>query len=462
MQETNTNNFAKHIFRAYDIRGEAHTELSADLVYKIGRVFGSFVLESGNNEIIVSRDPRLSSPELSKSLQNGILDSGCNICDLGITPTPVLYFATHYLDTNCGVMLTGSHNPKHHNGLKTIINGKSLTGEQVQDVYNRIISNNFLSGKGSYKKADVIDAYINRIISSHKFSKKLKVVIDAGNGAASEVAPRLFEKTNCELTALYCEFDGNFPNHHPDPSKLENLADLINTVKAKKADIGLAFDGDADRLGVITSEGKIIWPDRQMMLYAQSVLQECPGEKIVFDIKCSKYLADIISQNNGIPIMYKTGHSVLKKKMIEEKAALAGEMSGHIFFKHKWYGFDDAIYTAVRLLEILSNSDQTSDEIFKQFPDPASTPEINIAVPEEEKFDIIENLIKNSDFKNAKIITIDGLRVEFETGWALIRASNTTPCLVMRFEADNKNELLNIQKKFMGFISEHYPNLKLD
>ena len=448
--DKNTDGYAKHIFRAYDIRGEAHTELSTDLVYKIGRVFGSFVLESGNKEIITSRDPRLSSPELSESLQKGILDSGCNICDLGITPTPVLYFATHYLDTNCGVMLTGSHNPKHHNGLKTIINGKSLTGEQVQDVYNRIISNNYLSGKGIYKKADVIDAYINRIISSHKFSKKLKVVIDAGNGAASEVAPRLFEKTNCELTALYCEFDGNFPNHHPDPSKPENLADLINTVKEKKADIGLAFDGDADRIGVVTPEGKIIWPDRQMMLYAQSVLQDSPGEKIVFDIKCSKYLAEIISQNNGIPIMYKTGHSVLKKKMIEEKAALAGEMSGHIFFKHKWYGFDDAIYTAVRLLEILSNLDQTSDEIFNKFPDPASTPEINIQVQEEEKFDIIQNLIKNADFKNAEIITIDGLRVEFETGWALIRASNTTPCLVMRFEADNQNELLNIQKEFIS------------
>lgn len=461
-KQDNNLNFAKHIFRAYDIRGIAYEQLSEELIYEIGRVIGSMVLECGKDEIITSRDSRLSSPDLSKALRTGILDSGCNICDIGIGPTPVLYFATHHLESNSGVMLTGSHNPKNHNGLKTIINGKGLTGEQVKNIYTRIINKDYLYGKGEYRETSVSDAYINRIASSHKLSKKLKVVIDAGNGAASEIAPKLFSHINCELIALHCKFDGNFPNHHPDPSRPENLKDLINAVKHEKADIGLAFDGDADRLGVVTSEGHIIWPDRQMMLYAESVLRESPGEKIVFDIKCSKYLADIITKNKGVPIMFKTGHSVLKRKMIEENAALAGEMSGHIFFKHKWYGFDDAIYTAIRLLETISNSDQTSDEIFKQFPEPASTPEINISVPEEEKFLIIEKLTQNAKFEDADIITIDGLRVEFETGWGLIRASNTTPCLVMRFEADNIDELINIQNIFKKFIYSCYPDINLD
>ena len=454
--------FAKHIFRAYDIRGIAFEELSVELIYKIGRVIGSLVLESGNNEINMSQDSRISSPQLGESLRNGILDSGCDVCFIGIGPTPVLYFATHHLNSNSGIMLTGSHNPKNHNGLKTIINGKGLTDKEVQNIYNRVINSDFLYGKGQYKEKNISEDYINRITSSHKLEKQLKVVIDSGNGAASEIAPKLFNKLGCDLTELHCKFDGNFPNHHPDPSRPENLKDLIKTVKDKKADIGLAFDGDADRLGVVTSEGYIIWPDRQMMLYSESILKDISGGKIVFDVKCSKYLSDVIKKNNGTPIMYKTGHSVIKKKMLEEKAVLAGEMSGHIFFKNQWYGFDDALYTAVRLLETISRSDISSDEIFKQFPDPASTPEINIKVPEEQKFNIIETLSKNLKFKDAEIITIDGIRIEFENGWGLIRASNTTPCLVTRFEADNEEELKKIQKIFKDLINEHFPEINVD
>ena len=470
--ETKNQKYAKQIFRTYDIRGIAYEQLSEDLIYEIGRVLGSMVQEHNQNQIITGRDARLSSPDLSKSLKQGILDSGCNICDIGIVPTPLLYFATNYLESNSGVMLTGSHNPKHHNGLKTLINGTTLSQDGVQEIYKRIINKDYLSApennRGSITQADVSDAYIKRITSSHPLSKKLKVIIDAGNGAASEIGPRLFSALNCELTSLYCELDGNFPNHHPDPSKPENLKDLIQAVKDQKADIGLAFDGDADRLGVITSTGHIIWPDRQMMLYAKAVLEDKPGAKIVFDVKCSKYLAQIIKENNGIPIMHQTGHSVLKKKMIEEKAELAGEMSGHIFFKHKWYGFDDALYTATRLLEILSNTDISSDDLFKQFPEPASTPEINITVSEEEKFNIV-NTLKNKvkelqinkdiDFLDSDLITIDGLRVEFKTGWGLIRASNTTACLVTRFEADNNDELLIIKNKFLKLIEDNFGSI---
>ena len=482
--QLNINSIPKHIFRVYDIRGVAIDELSEALVCEIGKVLGSMVQESGATEINLASDARLSSPALRKSLTQGILSSGCNICDLGITPTPLLYFATHVLNSNNGVMLTGSHNPKHHNGLKIILNGKSLTQTQVQEIYQRVKDKNYIAPNASTQNlikkqaitqvinTDLSGQYIKRITEAHLLPEKqipkqkprrLKVVIDAGNGAASELAPKLFKALNCDATELFCEFDGNFPNHHPDPSKAENLQALIKTVLSEKADIGLAFDGDADRLGVITNTGEIIWPDRQMMLYAQQILKESPNCKIVFDVKCSKNLSSVIQENGGTPIMYKTGHSLLKAEMIRQKAQLAGEMSGHIFFKHKWYGFDDALYTATRLLEILANTDRTSEQLFKQFPDLASTPELNLEVPEEKKFQIMQILSKNSkiyhEFKNANIITIDGLRVEFEHGWGLVRASNTTACLVIRFEANTKKDLSNVQDIFKDFILKYCPAL---
>lgn len=467
------NAIPEHIFRVYDIRGEAISELSEDLVCEIGKVLGTMVQEASGTTITLASDARLSSPALRKSLKQGILASGCNICDLGITPTPLLYFATCVLESNHGVMLTGSHNPKHHNGLKIILNGKSLTQAQVQQIYQRVKKQDYITNdkngnkQGTEYKLDLSSKYINRISEHHplalKNNRPLKIVIDAGNGAASELAPRLFDALGCDVTKLFCEFDGNFPNHHPDPSKRENLQPLIDTVIKQKADIGLAFDGDADRLGVVTNTGEVIWPDRQMMLYAQQVLKESPSAKIVFDVKCSKHLAKIIEQNGGTAIMYKTGHSLLKAEMIAQKAQLAGEMSGHIFFQHKWYGFDDALYTATRLLEILANTDKTSSELFAQFPNLANTAEINISVLESQKFQIMQVLAEKSknhpEFADANIITIDGLRIEFETGWGLIRASNTTACLVTRFEADNNTELDKIKNIIKDFVLNYFPNL---
>ncbi|PCI38485.1 MAG: phosphomannomutase/phosphoglucomutase [Thiotrichales bacterium] len=457
----------KHIFRAYDIRGIVDTELNETTVLAIGKAIGTRLIRNSKEKspsIFIAKDARLSGPRLLKALQTGLLETGCNVVDLGVVPTPVLSFATCYTDINSGVVLTGSHNPANYNGLKITLQGETLSESAIQEIYQTTLNQDFADGMGNYQTQDLQETYIEYIAKRIKISKRLKVVVDAGNGVAGIIAPKLLRKLGCEVIELYCELDGNFPNHHPDPSNPKNLQDLINKVKALNADIGLAFDGDADRLGVITNAGNMIFPDRQLMLYAKHVLKTQVGAKIIYDVKCSLNLAKVISANSGIPIISKTGHSLIKKRMFDEKAALAGEMSGHIFFNDRWFGFDDAIYTAARLLEILDNTNQTSDELFNELPNSCSTPEINITIDETIKFSFIKTLQTHAAtyFKDAKIVDIDGVRVEFPYGFALVRASNTTANLVLRFEADTKTALDALKKSMVDFMRKYNSELELD
>jgi phosphomannomutase / phosphoglucomutase len=363
-------------------------------------------------------------------------------------PTPVLYFATHHLETGCGVMLTGSHNPPDYNGLKMVINGETLAEESIQALYRRISSSDFQSGKGTLRVSDVTEAYVDRISADIQLENPLRVVIDAGNGIAGMIAPKLLQSIGCEVEELYCEVDGNFPNHHPDPSEPKNLRDLMVVVKQVNADIGLAFDGDGDRLGVVTRSGKIIYPDRMLMLFAQDVLSRCPGASIIFDVKCTGALNNSIRAAGGVPIMWKTGHSLIKKKMRETGAELAGEMSGHFFFKERWFGFDDGMYAACRLMEILAASGVDCDELFEDIPNAISTPELKIQMQEGEHYRYIDKFIKKAKFEDARINLIDGVRADFDDGWGLVRCSNTTPCLVLRFEGQTEAALRRIQALF--------------
>jgi phosphomannomutase/phosphoglucomutase len=436
------------IFRAYDIRGVVDQTLTVPAVRLIGRAIGSEALQRGRNTVVVGRDGRLSGPTLSQALCEGILETGCNVKDIGCVPTPVLYFATHYLDTQTGVVVTGSHNPPDYNGLKIVIDGETLSGESIQALRERIEAQNFISGRGSIDTMNVVPDYIERIRGDISLARPLKVVVDCGNGVAGGVAPELLRTIGCEVTELFCEVDGNFPNHHPDPSKEENLKDLVAAVAANQADIGLAFDGDGDRLGVINSGGDIIWPDRVLMLYAMDILERNPGGQIIYDVKCTRFLDSVIREHGGEPLMWKTGHSFIKAKIKETGALLAGEMSGHIFIKERWYGFDDGIYAAARLLEILSKDARSSSEIFAELPDSVNTPEINVAMQEGEPPVFIKQLLENVHFDSATVSTIDGLRADFEDGWGLVRASNTTPVLVLRFEADNEDALSRIMGEF--------------
>ena len=418
--------------------------------------------ERGEQRIVVARDGRLSGPELINALKQGLIESGRDVIDVGEVPTPILYFATNYLDASSGVMLTGSHNPKDYNGLKIVIAGKTLSGEDIQGLKKRIETDNMVKGKGSHETATISQDYIGQVTSDVALAQPLKVAVDCGNGIAGKIAPQLLQALGCEVIGLYCKVDGNFPNHHPDPSKPENLQELIELVKSEEADIGLAFDGDGDRLGVIDSKGNIIWPDRQMMLYSMDVLSRNPGADIIYDVKCTKHLAKVISANGGHPIMWKTGHSLVKAKMRETGALLAGECSGHIFFKERWYGFDDALYTAARLLEILSADTRKSSEIFDALPNSEVTPEINVAVSDEKKFDFIKRLSEQGAFGEGKMIDIDGVRVEYQDGWGLVRASNTTPNLVIRFEGDSVETIERIKKIFKQQMLMVDSSLKLD
>ena len=449
------------IFRAYDIRGIVGETLTSDIVYELGRAIGSEAYARGQQTVIVARDGRLSGPEFVQALSNGLRASGRDVIDIGQVPTPVLYFATHYLNSSSGVMVTGSHNPPNYNGFKMVLRGETLAETAIQRLRSRIETGDLLSGNGSYRAANVVPDYIERITSDIQLARPLKVVVDCGNGVAGEIAPHLLRLLGCDVTELYCDIDGNFPNHHPDPSQPENVADLINTVKKLKADVGLAFDGDGDRLGVISSQGEIIWADRQMMLYARDVLSRNPGAEIIFDIKCSTHLARVIREAGGQPLMWKTGHSLVKAKMKETGAPLAGEMSGHIFFKERWYGFDDALYTAARLLEILARDARNSNEVFAELPDAISTPELKIELQEGEQLPFVARLLEHAKFPGAEITTIDGLRADFKDGWGLVRASNTTPSLVLRFEADTAAALQRIQDQFRSILLELDPKLKL-
>lgn len=449
------------IFRAYDIRGIVDDTLDTDIAYRIGQAVGSEAQAKGNSSVIVGADGRLSSPELCAALVQGLRDSGSDVINIGTVPTPLVYYATQQTDAKSGVMITGSHNPSDYNGFKIVIDGNTLAEDEIQGLRRRIDQNQFSTGNGALDDLDIIENYIQQITGDVAIGKPLKVVVDCGNGVASVIAPRLIEALGCEVIPLYCEIDGRFPNHHPDPGKPENLKDLIDTVIEQQADIGLAFDGDGDRLGVVTNRGNIIWPDRLMMLFAKDIASRNPGADIIFDVKCSRRLPGLISNYGGRPIMWKTGHSLIKAKMRETGALLAGEMSGHIFFKERWFGFDDGIYSAARLLEILGLDERDADTLFQSFPDDVSTPEINIRVTEESKFDIVSQLQQQAAFDDAEVVTIDGVRADFDNGWGLVRASNTTPVLVLRFGAEDESALEQIKGKFKQQLLAVSQNLEI-
>lgn len=453
--------FPDSIFRAYDIRGVVPETLTAETAYWIGRAIGAESLAQGEPHVSVGRDGRLSGPELVERLIQGVADSGCHVSDVGLVPTPALYYAASVLAGKSGVMLTGSHNPSNYNGFKIVIAGDTLANEQIQALHTRLKSNDLTRGEGSITRVDILPRYFDEITRDIKLARRLKVVVDCGNGAAGVIAPQLIEALNCEVIPLFCDVDGNFPNHHPDPGKPENLVDLIAKVKETNADLGLAFDGDGDRVGVVTNTGTMVFPDRLLMLFAQDVLERNPAAEIIFDVKCSRRLAPWIEECGGRPLMWKTGHSLIKKKMKETSALLAGEMSGHIFFKERWFGFDDGIYSAARLLEILSKRQATAEELFETFPNDISTPEINIDVTDESKFSIIDALHDAQWGEAAELTTIDGVRVDYPHGWGLVRASNTTPVLVLRFEAETEAELQRIKDVFHAQLKRVAPDLQL-
>ncbi len=442
----------KSIFRAYDIRGIVDEALTTDAVRLIGQAIGTENIKRGKTEIIVARDGRLSGKMLLQALIEGLTTSGCDVINIGAVPTGVLYFATHHLGTGSGVMLTGSHNPPNYNGVKIMLDGETLSGKQIKDLYKSIINHELDTGEGSEQEMDIVDDYIDYISSDIQLENELKVVVDSGNGIGGEIGPQLLEEIGCDVIPLHCEVDGSFPNHHPDPSVPDNLKDLIAAVKASGADLGIAFDGDADRLGVVTNKGEMIYPDRILMLYAQDVLTRQPGASIIFDVKCTGHLPKEIVKNGGLPIIWKTGHSFIKAKIKETNAALAGEMSGHFFFNERWFGFDDGIYAAARLLEIIDHQDRPADEIFEELPNSVSTPELKCHTKEGENYAFMEKFQKAAQFPDANITTIDGIRADFADGWGLVRCSNTTPCLVLRFDADNEEALEKIKEEFRAQI----------
>ena len=449
------------IFRAYDIRGVVGDTLTNEAAYWIGRAIGSESLAKGEPCVAVGRDGRLSGPQLVQQLIQGLLDCGCQVTDIGMVPTPVLYFATNVLEGKSGVMLTGSHNPPDYNGFKIVIAGDTQANEQIQALKARIDNNDLASGVGSIEQLDILDRYFKQIRDDIALAKPMKVVVDCGNGVAGVIAPQLIEALGCTVIPLFCEVDGNFPNHHPDPGKPENLVDLIARVKAEGADLGLAFDGDGDRVGVVTNAGNMVFPDRLMMLFSKDVVSRNPGADIIYDVKCTRRLGALISGYGGRPVMWKTGHSLIKKKMKETGALLAGEMSGHIFFKERWFGFDDGIYSAARLLEILSQEKRNSEQVFAAFPTDISTPEINITVTDENKFRLIDRLQRDGVWGDANLTTLDGVRVDYQKGWGLVRASNTTPVLVLRFEAETEEELERIKEVFRAQLYTVAPELNL-
>jgi phosphomannomutase / phosphoglucomutase len=442
------------IFRAYDIRGVVGESLTESAVYEIARAIGTMAQERGQQGIAVARDGRTSSPELCEALIKGLISTGRDVIDIGMVPTPVLYFATHHLETGSGVMITGSHNAAEYNGLKIMLGGNTLSGDDIKDIQNRTISGEHATGQGDLRHADISADYIRRISEDIPVAlgSSLKIVVDCGNGVAGTLAPQLLNAIGHDIVEMYCDIDGKFPNHHPDPSQPENLKDLVDKVKAEGADIGFAFDGDGDRLGVVDAEGNIIWPDRQLMLLAKDVLTRNQGANIIFDVKCSRYLKSIIESNGGKPLMWKTGHSFIKSKMKEIDAPLAGEMSGHIFFKERWYGFDDALYTAARFIEIFTNAKQTPTELFAELPDGVSTPELRLPLDEDQHAGFMEELIENMPKSGAEISDIDGMRIEYSDGWGLARPSNTSPNIILRFEGESEAALERIKSEFRTAI----------
>jgi phosphomannomutase/phosphoglucomutase len=452
------------IFRAYDVRGVVGKTLNKEVAHALGQSIGTLMVEKGLHEIVVGRDGRLSGPELAGALVDGLRAAGIDVIDIGAVPTPVVYYAAYRFNTGCGVAVTGSHNPPDYNGFKIVVGGETLSEGAIQDLYRRIASGALENGgHGGLRQVDVAPDYIEKIVSDVLAERRLKVVVDCGNGIPGTIAPQVLEGVGCEVIPLYCEVDGTFPNHHPDPSDPHNLEDLILSVKRTGADLGLAFDGDGDRLGVVTRAGEIIYPDRLLMLFARDVLSRQPGATVIYDVKCTSHLKGQVLDAGGSPLMWRTGHSLIKAKMRETGAELAGEMSGHFFFKERWYGFDDGIYAAARLLEILAGDLQgrSPEEIFATLPSSVSTPELKIEMDEGEHHRFMDKLRQQANFEEATLITIDGLRADWPDGWGLVRASNTTPLLVLRFEADNATALKHVQQLFRKQLLAVDPGLKL-
>ncbi len=440
--------FPHEIFKAYDIRGIVDKTLTTDITYKIGQAVGSEVIAQGGNSIVIGRDGRLSGPILSKALADGLQAAGVDVVDVGVAPSPVVYYSSYALNIPSCIAITGSHNPPDYNGYKMVVDGTTLSAERIQSLKERILNNDFSSGAGNYREQTIIDDYIEKIVSDVKPSRQLKIVIDCGNGVAGATAPQVFKQIGCDVTELFTEVDGNFPNHHPDPSQIENLQDLISKVMELNADIGLAFDGDGDRLGIVTPKGEVIWPDRQMILFARDILERNPGAEIIYDVKCTRNLPTEIERAGGKATMERTGHSFIKAKLKASGAALAGEMSGHIFFKERWFGFDDGVYAGARLIELLAKQDRTPQAIFDDLPDSINTPELRMEFAEGEHYAFMEKLKKVAEFPDANMQTIDGIRVDFADGFGLVRPSNTTPILVLRFEADSEDAIERIQTAF--------------
>lgn len=448
--------FPASMFKAYDIRGRIPDGLNAQFAKALGRALGALALESGVRTLVLGRDGRLSGPELLDALADGIQERGVDVIDLGLVPTPLVYFACAVLQTGSGVAVTGSHNPPEYNGFKMMMAGDTLSGDAITALRGRMLADDgqLAASRGRRESRDIAGEYQSRIVGDVRLSRPLRIVVDAGNGVAGGVAPALYRAMGCEVTELFCEVDGNFPNHHPDPADPHNLEDLQQALKATGADLGLAFDGDGDRLGVVTPNGQIIWPDRQMILFARDVLQRQPGATILFDVKCSRLLGEAIEQAGGKPLMWQTGHSLIKKKLRETGAPLAGEMSGHVFFKERWFGFDDGLYTGARLLEILSREAHPGQAL-EALPDAQSTPELKISVPEGQAHAMVARLQERASefFGDAqRCITIDGLRVEYADGFGLVRASNTTPVLVLRFEGQDQAAIARIQAGFRAAL----------
>ena len=449
------------IFRAYDIRGVVGRTLTPAIVREIGRALGSFARERDAATFAIGRDGRLSGPELAGALAEGLNAAGADVVDIGMAPTPVTYFAAHHLGCGSCVSVTGSHNPPDYNGLKLVVGGNTLYGDEIQELKKIILDKGFSSGSGKKTTANVLDAYVQRITSDVKLARKMRIAIDCGNGVAGMLAPKLYRALGCEVEELYCEVDGRFPNHHPDPSVPKNLRELIETVKGGKAELGIAFDGDGDRLGLVTKDGEIIFADRQLMLLAKDVLSRNPGAQIIYDVKSTRLLAPWIEKHGGRPLIWKTGHSLIKAKLRETGALLAGEMSGHTFFKERWYGFDDALYGGARLLEILSK-ESDANPLLKGLPNAPSTPELHWGLSEGEPHALVARLQASKPFPGAeRVVTIDGVRVEYADGFGLARASNTTPVIVLRFEADTAAALERIKKDFRNALQPLKPNAPL-
>ncbi|AQA17402.1 phosphomannomutase [Halioglobus japonicus] len=454
--------FPAHIFRAYDIRGDARSELTEELVSQIGRAIGTMAGELGEQSLLVGCDGRNSSPALKAALIRALMESGRDVIDIGLVPTPVLYFATHHLDCRSGIMVTGSHNPKTDNGLKVVLNRQTIAAGGIEEIRDRTLEGDFSHGSGRMIKEDVIPAYVEEIANDVAVSVPLKIVVDAGNGATSDIAPELMAELGCEVVPLYCEVDGNFPHHAPDTSNEDNLTDLIAAVQREEADFGVAFDGDGDRLAVVTSSGRIVRSDVLLMIFAEDVVSRNPGADVVFDVKCSRNLTKLITQHGGRPVLWKTGHAFMKEKMAETGALLGGEFSGHMFFGERWFGFDDGMYAASRLAEILGTHGETLDQVIDRFPATVNTPEILIPVDDRGKHALVERIVAGADFNEGRVNTMDGLRVDFAEGWGLVRASNTTAALTARFEADSTESLENIKNEFREQISLAAPSLEVN